>query len=1005
MSSLNHSGEESSECPLCMEPLEMDDLSFYPCTCGYQICRFCWHRIRTDENGLCPACRKAYPENPADFKPLSTQEMHRIKAEKRQKDQQKKQKATENRKHLANVRVVQRNLVFVVGLSPRLADPEVLKRHEYFGKLGKIHKVVINHSTQYAGSQGPSASAYVTYIRGEDALRAIQSVNNITVDGRTLRASLGTTKYCSHFMKNQVCPKPDCMYLHEIGDDAASFTKEEMQQGKHTDYERLLHEQLLSPCLNHKEGRKASASPPLKEGASNATQSGPKDGWPSLPPGCSTANPSSLNTSGKVVVPIVKSEPPLTKEKSGKIKAKPAQPSSVHIPVAAVQPEESSLPQAKTNGSNRKAKEKTAVTAVLTAVLNPTAPVTTQPTKPERQRSTSLSPALSTSSNPTPPLVSSSSSPSSSQDSGFLPSNQHEFEILKQGASMAAEEEEIDRARDEAEDYFDPAGNKVTVNSSSFAHSILDTNNSSNSHSFFSTGPLPAYTAQSNGTSPSGCWLANGAEEESITSTLPNQSAADWQLAFNDLASSSRLVPNVTAMEDPSNHQSKNTDDDLGFDPFHETQKALAEMLEKESISSLPNGSVFSNGCSNLGYSGPVQSLYSNPPVPPSMTRHSPSFSSLGLGLGLGVGVAPQPQPSRTRIPPPGFNPTQHLAGSMNQGGVSHFGLSLPNLSSNRPVNRLDMGTSKMLPFMNNQSTANGGVGGPSTGYGPRLYHDSPSLGLGMSGIGGMSGGGMSSNMSYMGGQNGSLSHLSNNKPQGYNTGMGSNMPYSNGSNSLGLGTSGIGDPAPSMKDWQDGLRALFPNVNISMGNGGVTSSNGSSNNSSSHSGRMGAFPPGLSGLGNGQPQQMHHQHHQHQMTQQPNSLAAKGWRNGSDWTSLDPAIVSSGQITDSRSDSPPHWLRSLEQLTETGNSPAQQPPSNPSNLFGLANSTHYNLPSLSGRSNVTPASGLDGLNSMGSFWPSVSHTTPSMPPPGFSHIRPTPKTASTAETHKIDNL
>lgn len=110
-----------------------------------------------------------------------------------------------------------------------------------------MHKVVINHSTQYAGSQvrslvqqaikswtclyiyifwwwgdliipqGPSASAYVTYVRGEDALRAIQSVNNISVDGRTLRASLGTTKYCSHFMKNQSCPKPDCMYLHEIG--------------------------------------------------------------------------------------------------------------------------------------------------------------------------------------------------------------------------------------------------------------------------------------------------------------------------------------------------------------------------------------------------------------------------------------------------------------------------------------------------------------------------------------------------------------------------------------------------------------------------------------------------------------------------------------------------------------------------------------------------------------------------------------------------------------------
>jgi hypothetical protein len=65
----------------------------------------------------------------------------------------KKQKISENRKHLANVRVVQRNLVFVVGLSPRLADQEVLRKSEYFGKFGRIHKVVINHSTSYAGNQ------------------------------------------------------------------------------------------------------------------------------------------------------------------------------------------------------------------------------------------------------------------------------------------------------------------------------------------------------------------------------------------------------------------------------------------------------------------------------------------------------------------------------------------------------------------------------------------------------------------------------------------------------------------------------------------------------------------------------------------------------------------------------------------------------------------------------------------------------------------------------------
>ncbi|XP_078052930.1 CCR4-NOT transcription complex subunit 4 isoform X2 [Augochlora pura] len=286
MSVLNQSGEDAVECPLCMEPLEVDDLNFFPCTCGYQICRFCWHRIRTDENGLCPACRKAYSENPADFKPLSMEEIARLKAAKRLKDQQRKQRVTENRKHLANVRVVQKNLVFVVGLPLRLADADVLKRHEYFGKFGKIHKVVINQSTSYAGSQSPSASAYVTYQRQEDALRAIEAVNNVIMDGRTIKTSLGTTKYCSHFMRNQPCPKQDCMYLHDLGDQEASFTKEEMHQGKHQEYERKLVQSLNASHASAQ--RKPTPSPSVtsnivrENGTSNPQA---KEAWPSLQTG------------------------------------------------------------------------------------------------------------------------------------------------------------------------------------------------------------------------------------------------------------------------------------------------------------------------------------------------------------------------------------------------------------------------------------------------------------------------------------------------------------------------------------------------------------------------------------------------------------------------------------------------------------------------------------------------------------------------------------------------
>ncbi|XP_069484877.1 CCR4-NOT transcription complex subunit 4 isoform X3 [Ambystoma mexicanum] len=275
--------EDPVECPLCMEPLEIDDINFFPCTCGYQICRFCWHRIRTDENGLCPACRKPYPEDPAVYKPLSQEELQRIKNEKKQKQNERKQKISENRKHLASVRVVQKNLVFVVGLSQRLADPEVLKRPEYFGKFGKIHKVVINNSTSYAGSQGPSASAYVTYIRSEDALRAIQCVNNVVVDGRTLKASLGTTKYCSYFLKNMQCPKPDCMYLHELGDEAASFTKEEMQAGKHQEYEQKLLQELYK--LNPNFLQPSTGTVDKNKNKVTALQrpdSNDRDGWPLL---------------------------------------------------------------------------------------------------------------------------------------------------------------------------------------------------------------------------------------------------------------------------------------------------------------------------------------------------------------------------------------------------------------------------------------------------------------------------------------------------------------------------------------------------------------------------------------------------------------------------------------------------------------------------------------------------------------------------------------------------
>uniref|UniRef100_A0A1A9V7J4 C3H1-type domain-containing protein n=1 Tax=Glossina austeni TaxID=7395 RepID=A0A1A9V7J4_GLOAU len=104
----------------------------------------------------------------------------------------------------------------------------------------------------------PFALAYVTYVHNTDALRAIQSVNNITIDGLLIKTSLGTTKYCSHFMKNQQCPKSDCMYLHELGDPEASFTKEEMHQGKHQGYR--LHEVMIASSTSNSNGHNSAGT-------------------------------------------------------------------------------------------------------------------------------------------------------------------------------------------------------------------------------------------------------------------------------------------------------------------------------------------------------------------------------------------------------------------------------------------------------------------------------------------------------------------------------------------------------------------------------------------------------------------------------------------------------------------------------------------------------------------------------------------------------------------------
>ncbi|XP_049850725.1 uncharacterized protein LOC126323770 [Schistocerca gregaria] len=218
--------EESLDCPLCLEPLDDTERGFKPCPCGYQMCTFCWDRVSSDK---CPACRRGY--NPDSYAWIEVSRLPRSGEKKGHKSKVTDASAAfKSKKSLFNIRVIQRNLVYVKNLALEIAKEEILKQQEYFGQYGKIIKMVINRSHVY---QGASVSCYVTYSTPEEACLCIRSIDGFELRQRKLRASFGTTKYCSYFLRNKTCTNSDCMYLHSMSEKEDNFTKEDMQVGKH----------------------------------------------------------------------------------------------------------------------------------------------------------------------------------------------------------------------------------------------------------------------------------------------------------------------------------------------------------------------------------------------------------------------------------------------------------------------------------------------------------------------------------------------------------------------------------------------------------------------------------------------------------------------------------------------------------------------------------------------------------------------------------------------------
>ncbi|KAK4032162.1 hypothetical protein C8A01DRAFT_50981 [Parachaetomium inaequale] len=230
--------DEEDCCPLCIEEFDLSDRNFRPCPCGYQ---FCFNNIRTNMNGLCPACRRPYDDKTIQWKVVTQEEVAEFRAniqknqkkraaEQRQKEVQKREAEKENRKNLVGVRVVQKNLVYVTGLTPTVREDELLKtlrKPEFFGQYGNILKISIS-SRKSTDGLNQSLGVYVTFEKQDDAARCIQAVNGSQNGDRVLRAQLGTTKYCSAWLRHEQCTNRQCMFLHELGDEEDSYSRQDL---------------------------------------------------------------------------------------------------------------------------------------------------------------------------------------------------------------------------------------------------------------------------------------------------------------------------------------------------------------------------------------------------------------------------------------------------------------------------------------------------------------------------------------------------------------------------------------------------------------------------------------------------------------------------------------------------------------------------------------------------------------------------------------------------------
>ena len=159
--------------------------------------------------------------------------------------------------NLSKIRILQKNVVYVIGLSLKLANNEILKEYNLLGQYGKILKIVVNKSGYSQNRQNEiTYSAYITYSNSKEASIALLSIDNTILDNNLIRASYGTTKYCNFFLKGIECVNRECLYMHEWTKDNDMILREDISNNKVIFYEQQKIASKISEIFDENEKKK-----------------------------------------------------------------------------------------------------------------------------------------------------------------------------------------------------------------------------------------------------------------------------------------------------------------------------------------------------------------------------------------------------------------------------------------------------------------------------------------------------------------------------------------------------------------------------------------------------------------------------------------------------------------------------------------------------------------------------------------------------------------------------